>query len=34
MNGLISLVNNLNFQCLFIFLVVMAYLAICRITGR
>lgn len=33
-NGFIALVNNENFQCLFIFLVVMAYLAVAKIFGR
>lgn len=34
MKGLIELVNNENFQCMFIFLVVMTYLAVDKITSR
>lgn len=34
MKGFITLVNDANFQVLFIFLVVMAYLAAGKIFGR
>lgn len=34
MKGLIELVNNENFQCMFILLAVLVYMAVTNIFGR
>lgn len=34
MNGFITLINNQNFECLFIFLVVMIYMMVEKLARR